>query len=87
MKNGDASGSAQFKTLLQLGLQPHHRVLEIGCGTLNLGRYLILHSDTKRYVCVEPNEWLILSSLKLMQNRRTFPKFGSCAAQEDSNTL
>jgi hypothetical protein len=41
IKKWDASGSAQFTTLLQLGLQRHHRVLEIGCGTLNLGRYLI----------------------------------------------
>ena len=69
VKKWDVSGRAQFTMLLQLGLQPYHRVLEIGCGTFNLGRFLIPYLDAKKYVCVEPNEWLILSSLKLMQNR------------------
>ena len=62
------SGNAQFLTLLRMGLKPHHRVLEIGCGTFNLGRYLIPYLDTQKYVCVEPNKWLIRSSLDAMDS-------------------
>jgi hypothetical protein len=60
------SGKGQFLTLRRMGLRPHHRVLEIGCGTFNLGRYLIPYLDVKNYVCVEPNEWLVVSSLDAM---------------------
>ena len=57
------TGVAQFHNLLRQGLRKHHRFLEIGCGTLNLARHLVPFLDAGKYVCVEPNEWLIKSTL------------------------
>ena len=60
----DKSGISQFHTLLRAGLRRSHQFLEIGCGTLNLARYLVPFLNVGNYVCVEPNEWLVQSSLQ-----------------------
>jgi SAM-dependent methyltransferase len=43
----------QFKFLLSRGLQPEHRVLDMGCGTLRGGIPLIDYLDVGNYVGVE----------------------------------
>jgi len=53
------NGILQVELLKQNGLQPHHNVLEIGCGPLAAGRLLIQRLDADRYVGIEPNLWLI----------------------------
>ena len=60
----DKSGISQFHTLLRAGLRRSHQFLEFGCGTLNLARYLVPFLNVGNYVCVEPNEWLVQSSLQ-----------------------
>lgn len=42
----------------ELGLQPYHKVLEIGCGVLHHARYLIPYLDAGGYHGIDPNEWL-----------------------------
>jgi SAM-dependent methyltransferase len=60
----ETSGRAQFEMLYRnIGLRPHHRVLEFGCGTLNLARFLLEFLLPGNFVCVEPNEWLVESTL------------------------
>jgi SAM-dependent methyltransferase len=43
------AGQLQFDYLVGHGLQPHHQVLEIGCGNLRAGRLLIDYLDVGHY--------------------------------------
>ena len=43
----------QVRALAKLGLQPHHRLLEIGCGPLQAGAPLIRFLDPGNYVGVD----------------------------------
>ncbi len=60
----DVIGGAQFALLYALGLREHHRVLDIGCGSLRAGRMLIPYLATGGYTGVEPNTWLIEAALE-----------------------
>jgi cyclopropane fatty-acyl-phospholipid synthase-like methyltransferase len=53
-----------FNLLTCTGLRQHHRVLDIGCGSLRLGRLLIPYLNKGNYVGVEPNEWLLSDGIK-----------------------
>jgi SAM-dependent methyltransferase len=55
----DVLAGAQFSFLLDAGLREQHRVVDIGCGSLRLGRLLIPFLLPDRYFGVEPNEWLV----------------------------
>ena len=55
----DVLAGAQFSFLLDAGLREEHRVVDIGCGSLRLGRLLIPFLLSDRYFGVEPNEWLV----------------------------
>jgi SAM-dependent methyltransferase len=55
----DVIGAAQFALLYALGLRAHHRLLDIGCGSLRAGRLLIPYLEPERYTGVDPNRWLI----------------------------
>lgn len=48
-----------FNLLTCIGLRQHHRVLDIGCGSLRVGRLLIPYLNPKHYFGVEPNKWLV----------------------------
>jgi hypothetical protein len=48
-----------FNLLTSLGLRQHHVVLDIGCGSLRLGRLLIPYLNRECYLGVDPNKWLI----------------------------
>ena len=51
--------SDPFELLRSLGLREHHRVLDIGCGTLGLGSLLIPYLRPRHYFGVEPQQNLI----------------------------
>jgi SAM-dependent methyltransferase len=51
--------SDPFQLLTSLGLRENHLVLDIGCGTLELGRDLIQYLRPHRYFGVEPQQELI----------------------------
>jgi SAM-dependent methyltransferase len=55
----DLIGAAQFALLYALGLRAHHRLLDIGCGSLRAGRMLIGYLEPGGYTGVDPNQWLI----------------------------
>jgi len=42
-------GQAQFSYLLQEGLQPNHRLLDVGCGAFRLGRKVIPYLNMGNY--------------------------------------
>ncbi|WP_157944591.1 class I SAM-dependent methyltransferase [Mangrovicella endophytica] len=52
-------GATQFRLLCALGLRDHHKVLDVGCGSLRGGRFLLLYLDRGNYYGIEPNRWLI----------------------------
>src|SRR5687768_14538688 len=55
----DLISAMVFNLLTSIGLRQHHRVLDIGCGSLRVGRLLIPYLNEGLYVGVEPNKWLV----------------------------
>jgi cyclopropane fatty-acyl-phospholipid synthase-like methyltransferase len=66
----EVSGRTQFDLLIKSGLQPKSTLLEIGCGCLNAGAFLIKYLDEGRYVGIDPNPWLREAALKSSKVRR-----------------
>ena len=62
--NYDISGGLQFQLMLDLGLREYHSFLEIGCGSLRLGRLLMMYLLPSRYYGVEPNEEMFHEGVK-----------------------
>lgn len=58
-KQWDFMGATQFRLLCSLGLRHNHRVLDVGCGSLRAGRFMMLYLDKGHYYGIEPNKWLI----------------------------
>jgi hypothetical protein len=58
------NGAIQFQLLLAAGLSHRQTVLEVGCGSLRLGKMLIVFLDSGHYSCIEPNSWLFQAALR-----------------------
>lgn len=58
-KDYDLVSAMVFNLLTSIGLRQHHRVLDVGCGSLRVGRLLIPYLNEGNYVGVEPNRWLV----------------------------
>lgn len=54
----DFMGATQFRLLTALGLREDHHLLDLGCGSLRAGRFLIHYLLPEHYTGVEPNAWL-----------------------------
>jgi hypothetical protein len=55
----DLVAAMTFGLLTTLGLRQHHALLDIGCGSLRIGRLLIPYLNRGGYTGLEPNEWLV----------------------------
>lgn len=55
----DLIAAMTFGLLTTLGLRQHHRLLDIGCGSLRVGRLLIPYLNRGGYTGFEPNGWLV----------------------------
>lgn len=55
----DLVSAMVFNLLTSIGLRQHHRVLDVGCGSLRVGRLLIPYLNPRNYYGVEPAEWLV----------------------------
>jgi SAM-dependent methyltransferase len=60
----DLIAAMVFNLLTCLGLRQQHRVLDIGCGSLRVGRLLIPYLNPGNYVGVEPNRWLVRDGIR-----------------------
>ncbi len=75
----DLIAAMTFNLLTTLGLRQHHSLLDVGCGSLRIGRLLIPYLNKDKYIGIEPNEWLVTEGIKretgeaLVQIKR--PKF------------
>ena len=55
----DLVSAMSFNLLTVCGLRQNHKLLDIGCGSLRLGRLLIPYLNARNYVGLDPNKWLI----------------------------
>jgi cyclopropane fatty-acyl-phospholipid synthase-like methyltransferase len=60
----DIVAAMAFNLLTTIGLRQGHRVLDIGCGSLRIGRLLIPYLNSTNYVGVEPQKWLVEEGIK-----------------------
>lgn len=55
----DDIGRLQFEFLRAQGLQPQHRLLDVGCGSLRGGVHFVRHLDPDRYCGIDANASLV----------------------------
>ncbi len=55
----DTQGAMQFSLLTLGGLRDHHKLLDIGCGSLRAGRLFLPYLKPGNYFGIEPEKWLI----------------------------
>jgi SAM-dependent methyltransferase len=60
----DLIAAMTFNLLTTMGLRQHHSLLDVGCGSLRIGRLLIPYLNKDNYVGIEPNEWLVTEGIK-----------------------
>lgn len=60
----DTMAALQFNLLTTLGLREHHRLLDIGCGSLRGGRLFIPYLLPGGYCGLEPEEWLVREGIE-----------------------
>lgn len=58
-KNWEKIGMMQFKFLVKQGLLPHHKILDIACGSLRAGIHFIPYLNTGNYLGVDKETTLI----------------------------
>jgi SAM-dependent methyltransferase len=58
------SGERPFHALCTLGLTEDSDVLDYGCGSLRVGRFLIMALGVGHYFGIEPSEWAVKEGLK-----------------------
>jgi len=66
----DEIGQLQIDFLVSQGLMPHHRLLDIGCGSLRGGVKLIRYLDAGHYAGVDLHESLINAGYEINSRRR-----------------
>ena len=59
----DLIASMQFNLLTFMGLRDYHKLLDIGCGSLRVGRLLIPYLLKGNYFGLEPEKWLVNEAL------------------------
>src|SRR5438034_6801782 len=60
----DLIAAMAFNLLTTLGLRQHHSLLDVGCGSLRIGRLLIPYLNRGKYFGIEPNQWLVEEGIK-----------------------
>ncbi len=64
VKDYDLISAMVMNLLTGAGVRAHHSVLDVGCGSLRIGRMLIPYLNTGNYIGVEPNKWLVMDGIR-----------------------
>ncbi len=59
----DLLGALQFTLLTAAGLRAEHKLCDIGCGSLRVGKLLIPYLNKENYFGLEPEKWLIQEAI------------------------
>ena len=59
----DEIGQLQFEFVIAQGLQPHHRLLDIACGSLRAGIHFIAFLEPSHYLGIDKNSDLIQAGI------------------------
>jgi len=65
----EEAGYRQFMFLKSRGLRPHHKFLDLGCGTLALGNYLIEYLDKGNYIGMDISGEALIKGRELVEER------------------
>lgn len=65
-----ALGRMQFDYLIEHGLRPEHRMLDIGCGNLRGGWRFIEHLDTGHYYGIDISPDILIAAKRTLTERR-----------------
>jgi SAM-dependent methyltransferase len=76
-------GRLQFDYLVEHGLRPHHRMLEIGCGNLRAGRLFIDHLDAGHYYGIDISPHILLAAQDTLVAEKLQPKLPYLALADD----
>lgn len=60
----DLIAAMTFNLLTTLGLRQHHSLLDVGCGSLRIGRLLIPYLNRGKYFGLEPHQWLVEAGIR-----------------------
>src|SRR5258707_14801164 len=60
----DLIAAMTFNLLTTGGLRQHHSLLDIGCGSLRIGRLLFPYLNRGKYFGAEPNDGLVDEGIK-----------------------
>src|SRR5437870_13686880 len=60
----DLIAAMTFNLLTTAGLRQHHKLIDVGCGSLRAGRLFIPYLNSGNYIGVEPNEWLVTEAIE-----------------------
>lgn len=60
-------GKLQFEFLIKMNLQPHHKMLDLGCGTLRGGQHFIKYLHPANYYGIDISPKAISSAKQLVQ--------------------
>ena len=62
-KHYELIGQTVFELLLKCGLKREHKLLDIGCGSLRVGKHIINYLNDNNYYGIEPNRWLVTDAI------------------------
>ncbi len=65
----DLIAAMSFGLITCLGLRQQHFLLDVGCGSLRIGRLLIPYLDAGHYTGIEPHRWLVKEGIKREMGR------------------
>jgi SAM-dependent methyltransferase len=78
-------GRLQFDFLLRRGLRPHHRLLDLGCGTLRGGRKLIPYLEPGNYSGIDISAKAIGYAKELVQSEGHAERLPRLSVIRDDN--
>jgi SAM-dependent methyltransferase len=70
----DEIGALQYDFLKRVGLEPTHRMLDIGCGTLRGGRHFIRYLDVSNYTGIDISPACIVAANELLVDEQLSDK-------------